>query len=144
MGTVLVLGRSIFPLQPEDLERGGSGAPTAHWDSSSALSPPQSSAGTSSMWRRGTGADRLPQLFLSLLNPNARGETGDSGNGTGPSLSPCQIHLWRLLRSSSMWAGSDPYQASQGTWYTSFGKSSRAAGASHWDFPWTSPRLVFF
>lgn len=26
--------------------------------------------------------------------------------------------------------------------YTSSGKSSWAAGASHWDFPWTSPSLV--
>lgn len=77
---------------------------------------PWKSAGISSVQGRGTEADWLPQPFLSLLNPNAQRETGESGNGTDLSFSPRRMYLRCLLKSSSTQAGSDPYQVSQGTW----------------------------
>ena len=76
MGMVLVLGSSILPLQPEDLEQGAKRLRACLGVAPQPSPLPWRSAGISSVQGRGMEADRPPQLFLSLLNPSARGETG--------------------------------------------------------------------
>lgn len=136
MGMVPVLGSSIFTLQPEDLEQGAKRL-RAHFGVAPQPSPLLwRSSGISNVRGTGMEADRLPQLALSLLHPNTRRETGAVAMARALPFHPATC-ICGACRSS------DPYQVSQATWYTRSGKSSWAAGASHWDFPWTSPSLVF-
>jgi len=97
---VPMLGSSIFPLHPEDLEWGTKSLQACLGVAPQPSPLPWRSTGISSMQRRGIEADRLSQLISSLLSPNTRRETGDSGNGVGPSLPPHCVHLRCLPRSS--------------------------------------------
>lgn len=90
-------------------------------------------------------ADRLPQLLLSLLNPKTHRQTGTVAMARALPFCPttcicvtCQGpaqcgQLWPL----------PGVPRGLGTRYTSSGKSPWATGTSHWDFPWTSPSLLF-
>lgn len=145
MGIVLVLGSSIFPLQSEDLEQGAKRLWACLGIAPQPSRLPWTPAGISSVQGRGMEADQLPQLLLSLLNPKTHRQTG--------AVAKARDHPFRPATSICVTC-QGPAQCGQlwplpgvprdlGTRYTSSGKSPWATGASHWDFPWTFPSLLF-